>query len=94
VIEGCRRKPLVGEAIFAFAQVRVHRCQEEASSDQLGDVRALSDLDPPSLRDRKERVQEVRLERRRLTSQGRGDERRIPFAVNEEERRSPDPRQG
>jgi hypothetical protein len=54
-------------------------------------MRALPDLDPPSLRDRQERVQEVRFERCCLTSQRGGDERRIPFAVNEEERRSPDP---
>jgi hypothetical protein len=91
VIEGCCRKPFAGEPILAVAQIRVLRCQEEAPSNQLGDVRALTDLDPPSLRDRQERVQEVRFERCRLTSQRRGDERRIPFAVNEEERRSPDP---
>jgi hypothetical protein len=93
VIQGRGRKPFADEPIFAVAQVRVLRCQEEASSNQLGDVPALSNLDPPSLRDREERVQEVRLERCRLTSQRRGDERRIAFAVNEEERRSLYPRQ-
>jgi hypothetical protein len=93
VIESGGRTPFVGEPFFAVDQVRVLGCQEEASFNQLCDVRALLDLDPRSLRDREERVQDVHSERRRVTRQRRRNERRIPFAVNEEERRSPNPRQ-
>jgi hypothetical protein len=90
---GGGKPPGGGEDIVAPDELFVLVGDQKAAPAQLANRRCVLELDPFLLRNREQGGQRAAVQRRSLSGQCRGDERRIAFAVDEEERRSSNARQ-
>jgi hypothetical protein len=90
---GRRMPPRLREDPVAPDELTVFLADQQATPAEVANGPRMLDLGPVALRNREQDRERVRLERCCLAGQGRGDERRIAFAVDEEKRRSANARQ-
>jgi hypothetical protein len=83
----------LSEDLVSPAELPVLFADQEAAGTEVANGSRVLPIDPLALRDGEQRRERLALDRPSLARQRRSGERRIPFAVDEEERRSANARQ-